>query len=98
MEQIVGGPQVELLYLKAQNHTKLEHGAGVLPEIVDEGAHISVEDDGSALPLGWALKSAGVTRKNVTVAHFQIRKYDIWAYTTSLSNVIKIPIKSNKIR
>ena len=48
--------------------TKLEHGAGVLPEIVDEGAHISVEDDGSALPLGWALKSAGVSRKNLTVA------------------------------
>ena len=48
--------------------TKVEHGAGVLPEIVDEGAHISVEDDSSALSLGWALKSAGVTRKNLTVA------------------------------
>ena len=48
--------------------TKLEHGAGVLPEIVDEGAHISVEDDSSALPLGWALKSVGVTRKKLRTA------------------------------
>ena len=29
--------------------SKLEHGTGVLPEIADEGEHISVEDDGSAL-------------------------------------------------
>ena len=48
--------------------TKLEHDSGVLPEIVDEGAHISVEDDGSALPLRWEFKSTGVTRKNLTVA------------------------------
>ena len=48
--------------------TKLERGAGVLPEIVDEGASKSVEDDGSVLPMGWALKSAGVQRKNLTVA------------------------------
>ena len=48
--------------------TKLERGAGVLPEIVDEGASISVEDDGSVLPMGWALKSAGVQRKNLTMA------------------------------
>ena len=36
--------------------TKLERGAGVLPEIVDEGAPLSVEDDGSMLLMGWALK------------------------------------------
>lgn len=36
--------------------TKLERGAGVLPEIVDEGAPMSVEDDGSMLLMGWALK------------------------------------------
>ena len=40
----------------------------VLPEIVDEGASMSVEDDGSVLPMGWALKSAGVQRENLTVA------------------------------
>ena len=48
--------------------TKLEHGAGVLPEIVDDGASMSVEGDVSVLPMGWALKSAGVQRKNLTVA------------------------------
>ena len=60
----------ETLYDKAMTMyaTKLEHGVGVLPEIVDEGAHTSVENDGSALPLGWALKSAGVKGKNLIVA------------------------------
>ena len=53
--------------------TKLERAAGVLPEIVDEGASISVEDDGSMLPMGWALKSAGVQRKNLTMAQ---KNYD----------------------
>ena len=47
--------------------TKLERGAGVLPEIFDEGASKSAEDDGSVLRMGWALKSAGVQRKNLTV-------------------------------
>lgn len=36
--------------------TKLERSAGVLPEIVDEGAPMSVEDDGSMLLMGWVLK------------------------------------------
>ena len=60
----------ETLYDKAMTMyaTKLERGAGVLPEIVDERASMSVEDDGSVLPMGWALKSAGVQRKNLTVA------------------------------
>ena len=29
---------------------------------------MSVEDGGSVVPMGWALKSAGVQRKNLTVA------------------------------
>ena len=38
-----------------------------------EGLHVwrasmSVEDGGSVVPMGWALKSAGVQRKNLTVA------------------------------
>ena len=49
--------------------TKLECGPGVLPEIVDDGASMSVEDGGSVLPMEWALKSTGVQRKNLTVAH-----------------------------
>ena len=40
--------------------TKLERGPGVLPEIVNDGASMSVEGDGSVLPIGWALQSAGV--------------------------------------
>ena len=48
--------------------TKLERGPGVLPEIVDDGASMSVEGDGSVLPMGWAFKSAGMQRKNLTVA------------------------------
>ena len=48
--------------------TKLERGPGVLPEIVDDGASMSVEGYGSVLPIGWALQSAGVQRKNLTVA------------------------------
>ena len=47
--------------------TKLERGPGVLPEIVDDCACMSVECDGSVLPMGWAFKSAGVQRKNLTV-------------------------------
>ena len=46
--------------------TKLEHGPGVLPEIVD-GASISPEGAASVLPMGWVLKSAGVQGKNLTV-------------------------------
>lgn len=48
--------------------TKLERGPGVLPEIVDDGASMSVEGDSSVLPMGWAFKSARVQRKNLTVA------------------------------
>ena len=48
--------------------TKLERGPGVLLEIVNDGASMSVEGDGSLLPIGWALQSAGVQRKNLTVA------------------------------
>ena len=48
--------------------TKLERGPGVLPEIVDHGASMSGEGDGSVLPMGWAFKPAGVKRKNLTVA------------------------------
>ena len=33
--------------------TKLERGPGVLPEIVDDGASMSVEGDGSVIPMGW---------------------------------------------
>lgn len=60
----------ETLYDKAMtmDATKLERGAGVLPEIVDEGAPMSVEDHGSMLPMGWVLKSAGGQRKRLTVA------------------------------
>ena len=46
--------------------TKLEHGPGVLPEIVD-GTSISPEGAASVLPMGWVLKSAGVQGKNLTV-------------------------------
>ena len=45
---------------------KLEHGAGVVPETVDEDVIISVEGEGPTLPMGWALQSATVTRKNLT--------------------------------
>ena len=60
----------ETLYDKAMTMyaTKLERGPGVLPEIVDDGASMSVEGYGSVLPIGWALQSAGVQRKNLTVA------------------------------
>ena len=47
---------------------KLEHGAGVVSETVDEDVFISLEDEGVALPMGWALKSGTVTRKNLTAA------------------------------
>ena len=48
--------------------TKLERGPGVLLEIVDDGASMSVEGDGSVIPMGWGFKSSGVQRKNLTVA------------------------------
>lgn len=60
----------ETLYDKAMimYAAKLEHGAGVVPETVDEDVFISLEDEGPVLPMGWALKSATVTRKNLTAA------------------------------
>ena len=45
---------------------ELVHGAGAVPETVDEDVSMSLENEGSALPMGWVLKSATVTRKNVT--------------------------------
>ena len=44
---------------------ELAHGAGAV-ETVDEDVSMSLENEGSALPMGWVLKSATVTRKNVT--------------------------------
>ena len=60
----------ETLYDKAMvmHAAKLEHGAGVVPETADGDLIISLEDEGPALPMGWALKSATVTRKNLTAA------------------------------
>ena len=59
----------ETLYDKAIGYAaKLEHGAGVVPETVDEDVTISLGDEGPPLPMGWALKSATVTRKNLTAA------------------------------
>ena len=46
--------------------TKLEHGAGVVLKTVDEDVIISLEDEGPALSMRWALKSAAVTRNNLT--------------------------------
>jgi len=45
---------------------KLEHGAGVVLETVDEDVIISLEDEGPALSMRCALKSAAVTRNNLT--------------------------------
>ena len=49
---------------------KLEIGAGVVPETGNEDVHVSIpmEVKNPALPMGWALKSATLTRKNLTVA------------------------------
>ena len=49
---------------------KLEHGGGAVPETVNEDVYIyiSLKDNGPALLMGWALKSAIVTRKNLTDA------------------------------
>ena len=60
----------ETLYDKAMIRyaAKLEHGAGVVPETVHEDVTISLGDEGPPLPMGWALKSATVTRKNLTAA------------------------------
>jgi len=45
---------------------KLEQGAGVVPETIDEDVIIPLEAEGPALPMGWGLKSAAETRKNLT--------------------------------
>ena len=62
--------EYETLYDKAMIRyaAKLEHGAGVLPGTVNEDVIISLEDEGLALPMGWALKSATVTTKNLMAA------------------------------
>ena len=77
--------------------TKLERDPSVLPEIVDDGASMSVEGDGSVLPMGWALKSAEVQRKNLTVAQknyltevFQVgERTGQKAYPTSVSKAMR---------
>ena len=89
----------ETLYDKAMTMyaTKLERDLGVLPEIVDDGASMSVEGDGSVLPMGWALKSAEVQRKNLTVAQknyltevFQVgERTGQKAYPTSVSKAMR---------
>ena len=89
----------ETLYDKAMTMyaTKLERDPGVLPEIVDDGASMSVEGDGSVLPMGWALKSTGVQRKNLTVAQknyltevFQVGERTRQnAYPTSVSKAMR---------
>ena len=61
----------EILYDKAMimyaaKLQKLEHGTGVIPETVDGDVIISLEDKGPALRMGWTLRSAIVTRKNLT--------------------------------
>ena len=45
---------------------KLERGTGVIPETIDGDVIISLEDEGPALLMVLALKSAIVTRKNLT--------------------------------
>ena len=45
---------------------KLEHGAGVVSETLDEGSYQALADGGPTLTMGWALKSATVKRKNFT--------------------------------
>ena len=62
--------------------TKLERGPGVLPEIVDDGASMLVEGDGSVLPMGWAFKSAGVQRKNLTVAQKKLSDWSLLSWRT----------------
>ena len=45
---------------------KVEHGTGVVPETIDGDVIISLEDEGPALLMVLALKSALVTRKSLT--------------------------------
>ena len=45
---------------------KLEHGSGVVPETIDGDVIISLEDEGPALLMVLALKSAIVIRKSLT--------------------------------
>lgn len=58
----------ETLYDKAMTSyaTKLEHGASVVPEVADDVRFPS--DAGTALPMGWALKSTRSKRTVFTVA------------------------------
>ena len=58
----------ETLYDKAMKMyaAKLDHGTGVVPENIDGDVIISLEDEGSALLMVLALKSAIVTRNNLT--------------------------------
>ena len=45
---------------------KLEHGAGVVPETVDEGSYQALVDGGLILTVGWGLKSVMVKKNNFT--------------------------------
>ena len=47
---------------------KLEHGGSTVPETLNEDVYISLKNKGQALLMGWALKSAIATRKNLTDA------------------------------
>ena len=47
---------------------KLEHDGGAVPATVNEDVYISLKEEGPALLMGWALKSAIVTRKTFTNA------------------------------
>ena len=47
---------------------KLEHDGAAVPETVNEDVYISLKEEGPALLMGWALKSAMVTRKTFTNA------------------------------
>ena len=49
-----------------QYAAKVEHGTGVVPETIDGDVIISLEDEGPALLMVLALKSAIVTRKSLT--------------------------------
>ena len=48
---------------------KLEHGTGVVPETINGDVIIPLEDEGPALLMVLALKSAIVTRKSLTATH-----------------------------
>ena len=58
----------ETLYDKAMTMcaAKLEHGAGLVPEAIDEDSYQSLADGGPTLMMEWALKYATLKRKSFT--------------------------------